>query len=392
MERQTKILLIDFCDFEDYPIGGYLSFAKNLMKSFGNELALVGISTKASDPVGEWFKKEINGLIYDFFALARYNKSKTKHFFPDRLICYMLLKRYKKAIFKIGIQNIFIRRQEIILSLSSMDLKTINSCYCFAGLENPLNISKYWYAKLVANLFEKFFFKKLNQVNTILASGDENAINEMIKRSRGKINREDITQFPTRIDTNIFKPLNKLNVRKKLNLPEDKVIVITTGRLASIKGWKFMIDCYVLFEKKIPNTQFYFIGEGEDFNKIQDYIVLKDLTENVILAGKKKLEEIAQYLNASDLFIMGSYKEGWSTSLSEAIACGISACVTNFSSAIEIVQEGQNGFVIIDHNINKFVNGMINAYKLPVPIYNDNVKNYSTAKLKEDIIKVWNLL
>ena len=51
MDRK-KILLIEFCNYEDYPIGGYVSFAKNLMATFKNDLILIGITTQKQDPVG----------------------------------------------------------------------------------------------------------------------------------------------------------------------------------------------------------------------------------------------------------------------------------------------------------------------------------------------------
>ena len=197
-----KNLAYRFCNYEDYPIGGYLSFAKNLMESFGNDLALVGITTQYTDPLGKWFKKDINGFHYDFFAIARYDKLKTKHLIPDRLISFLFVKYYIKRILKINIKNIFIQRQEILLPV--VDSKCKNICFCFAGLENPLHISKYRYARPIANMFERYFFKRLKYVKTILASGDENAINEMIIRSEGSIMRKSIIKFPTRINTHIL--------------------------------------------------------------------------------------------------------------------------------------------------------------------------------------------
>jgi glycosyltransferase involved in cell wall biosynthesis len=153
-----------------------------------------------------------------------------------------------------------------------------------------------------------------------------------------------------------------------------------------------MIDCFILFEKIIPQSNLYFIGEGEDLQKIQEYLSHKQISGKVILTGRKKSEEISLYLNASDLFIMGSYKEGWSTSLSEAIACVVPSCVTNFSSAKEIVLEGKNGYVIEEHNEDLFVQGMLKAMKLSRPVYNENVRAYSTGKLKEDLLKLWELI
>ncbi len=45
------ILLIEPCDFEKYPKGGQLTFAKLMMSIFKNKLALVGVTT---DNIPTW--------------------------------------------------------------------------------------------------------------------------------------------------------------------------------------------------------------------------------------------------------------------------------------------------------------------------------------------------
>jgi len=384
-----RILIIDFTNYEDYPIGGYLSFAKSMMNSFGNDLALAGITTSSQDPVGKWFKKDIMAVKYDFFAMARYNKSKTKHFLPDRLVNYLLLKYFQKRLLAINIKNVFIQRQEMLIALSK---GAINICYCFAGLENPLTISKYWYAHSFSKLFEKRFFRKLKSVDTILASGDDSEIREMAKRSKGKVSESRVIKFPTRINTDIFRPVDKNEARRNLNIAHDSVVIVTTGRLAVLKGWKFMIDCFLKFEMDVPGSKLHFIGEGEDFEKIKSYLSINKLTEKVFFEGKKEPYTVAMFLNAADLFIMGSYKEGWSTSLMEAVACGTPSCVTDFSSAREIIIEGENGFVIENHNEERFVLGMLNAMNIKRPVMNDHIHSFSTNRLKTDLLKYWTLI
>lgn len=390
MEMQRRILIIDFCNFQDYPIGGYLSFAKSLIESFGNDIALAGITTNKEDPIGKWFKKEISGVDYDFFAYARYNKSKTRHLIPDRFVSFVLFSFFKKRILEIGIPNIFLQRQELLLAQTPSE--SDNICYCFAGLENPISISKYKYARYFSYWFEKEFFSRLKSVKTVLASGDDNAIKEMIHRSKGELSGKRVIKFPTRINIDVFRPLNKDDVRKDMGLPLDAIILVTTGRLAPLKGWKFMIDCFMKLEKSILKCTLLFIGEGEDFEKINDYIQNKELKTKVVLVGKKSSGDVAAFLNAADLFIMGSFKEGWSTSLIEAIACGVPACVTNFSSAKEIIQEGVNGFVIEEHNENLFVEGMKKSLRIPRPVKNDNVTVFATNSLKSDLLKYWKLV
>ncbi len=385
---ESRILIVDFTDYENYPIGGYLTFAKNLMDSFGNRLALVGITTSRHDPVGRWVKKSINGIEYDFFAIARYNRALTRNVIPDRLVNFLFAKYYKKRILGIGINNIFVQRHESMIAISGPEM---NICYSFAGLDNPLSISKYSYAGLVAKWFERKFFRKIGYAGTILARGDDDAIRDMLSRSNGTMINHIIIKFPTRIRTAIFKPMDRNVVRAGLDLPQEGTYVITTGRLAWLKGWKFMIDSFALFAEQVPAARFIMVGEGEDYDKIITYVAEKDISDKVSLVGKKAREEIALYLNASDLYIMGSYKEGWPTALMEAVACGLPACATEFSSVGDIILEGINGFIDRGRDEIAFAANMVKALEFERPVRNDHVTRFSTENLKEDLLGYWKL-
>ena len=388
MNGLPRILLVDFSNYEDYPIGGYLSFARNMIDAFGPRIALVGISTSSGEPVGRWFKKNIDGRVYDFFSVARYKRSETRHMIPDRLAIYILVKYYFKRIRQIDIKNVFVQRQEILLAINP---GVWNICYSFAGLENPLSISKYWYGKLLARPFESCFFAKLRYASVILARGDDASIEKLLSRSSGYVMPDAYIRFPTRINTEIFKPENKEEARLATGLQLSIPIIVTSGRLAEFKGWKFMIDCFNGFCRELPNSKLYFIGEGEDYNQIKAYISQCNLDQRIILAGKKSQPELSLYLNAADMFIMGSYKEGWSTALMEAIACGVPACVTDFSSASDIVLDGENGFVVGGHDKVRFTECMLEALKFHRPVKNDHIMRYSTKFLQEEILKHWQL-
>ena len=171
-----RILVIDFCNYIDYQIGGHLSFAKNLLYAFGNQLSLIGITTDKNDPLGKWIKKEIDGISYDFFALTIYDKSKTKHFIPDRISCFLLLRFYKRRILQMSFQNVFVQRPEVLPAIKNFGYKNI--CYCFPGTENPLKTSKYWFGRYGATYFDKLLFSGLKNVKLILASAEQQIITQ----------------------------------------------------------------------------------------------------------------------------------------------------------------------------------------------------------------------
>ena len=71
---------------------------------------------------------------------------------------------------------------------------------------------------------------------------------------------------------------------------------------------------------------------------------------------------------------MGSYKEGWSTSLVEAVACGTPCVVTDFSSATEMVHDNINGYVVCERNEQIFANKMNDTFSLT----NENLSQEAT--------------
>ena len=96
-------------------------------------------------------------------------------------------------------------------------------------------------------------------------------------------------------------------------MPENKTIICTTGRLAWLKGWKFMIDSFILFLKSIPDSVFYIIGTGEDHQKIKDYLAANGISDKVVLPGGKKLEEPVIVRHTSET-VIGEYMAKWTQS------------------------------------------------------------------------------
>ena len=116
---------------------------------------------------------------------------------------------------------------------------------------------------------------------------------------------------------------------------------------------------------------------------------MNGLEQKIILTGKKSPSQVSLLLNASDLFIMGSYKEGWPTSLVEAVGCGIPVCVCDFSGAKEIIEEAVNGYIQTTRDIIKFVDLM--HMTLQLKIKKVDTSRYSISNLKEDILSYWPL-
>ena len=263
------ITIIEPCNFSDYPTGGQLTFARNVLAALSNNIILVGISTD-HHPVGRWFTLERNGDQHRFFAFMKGTRKPGKPFIPMRIKVYFKLLLYRKRILAGCSKIVFIQSPEVLLAFSKF--KHLSIIYRFAGVENPLLVSRYPYAKYLARLYDWFFLPQAAKASKVLVTSDSKGVKELCKRSNGRLNKNKVVPFPTRIDGAVFIKSDSAALRNKLSINANATLVLTCGRLGRYKGWKLMIDAFALFEKQHGNSLFYVIGDGEDQSKIRQYI------------------------------------------------------------------------------------------------------------------------
>jgi glycosyltransferase involved in cell wall biosynthesis len=382
------ILHIEASNFIDKPLGGQLTFSRQLMKALGSRLALVGWAT-SSEPVGCWFNKVIDDNTYRYFAIGRDRPSANKPLVPARLTTWFQIKRYSARILSIGIPNILVEEHSVLMAINLEPWS--NLCYCFPGVDAPLSVSRYSWAKHFTVLFDHLFYRSLAlKANCILAAADDSAIADLKHRAGDRLINKSIIPFPTRVDTNVFHPGDRCATRKKLNLPTDAIMVVTTGRIHWAKGWEFLLESFRIFLELFPESIFVFIGDGAERGILDQKVSALGLRKNVVIAGYQPSATIAEYLQAANIFVMGSVQEGWSTSLIEALACHIPIVTTRFSSANTIVQHGVNGFVVERDEVT-FANAMKTALNLEeVATYADSViDSYALDNLANDLLRVW---
>jgi len=389
---EIRFIHMDPVNFLDFPMGGTLSFSRQLIDQFRNQVALVGLITDESDPVGKWFRKEINGVYYHFFGIGRFRKSDMKPLIPIRLQTFLLLLFYLPRIRKMDNKNIFTQSPQFLFALNFFKWNSL--CFCFAGIANSVAISRYKYLRVLGILYEKFLFRILKRKATvILAAADNQAILDAIARTGNILKKEDIISFPTRFNPQIFYPADKSNCRKSLNINDNDFLLVTTGRLSWIKGWQLLIDATaeLYSETDYKNVKIVFVGDGEDKKKIENYNKVLFEKGIIKLVGKLKQNEISLYLNSADVFVLGSFTEGWPTSLVEAMACGCAIVTTNVSAVSEIVCEGKNGFIVNDRDSVNFAMMIKEAGKLNnVVEFSLNMRNkFSVEYLKDDFEKLW---
>ena len=387
-----KLLLIELCNYIDYPTGGHLSFARNLISLYGSDVSIVRISTDTNERhlVGKWDNVVIDGITYNSFLVGVINQSSNKPIIPRRIKSLFYMLKWRKKIFANPpkYDYIFVQTPEVMLSLPKNLLN--QTCARLPGLENPLIYSRYRWAAVFSRIYMHLLYNRLSAVPKILATSNKASITQFIERSCNKISASNVYQFPTRYNETVYHLYDKHNVRESLSLSQSQTIFITVGRLAKFKGVEFLLESYKIVSNE--NTMLLIIGDGEYDSYIRGYIK-EHAIDNVKLLGKLLPGEIGKYLGASDVFIMGSYAEGWSTALVEAVAVGLPCVVTNFSGATEMVCNGYNGYVVTDRDPAVFATKMQDALQLNSSNLEQSAKSIiklSLGNLKNNIEDILN--
>jgi len=214
-----------------------------------------------------------------------------------------------------------------------------------------------------ANLTSKFIIKSLNLANAVLSVSEDlksHIINLGIEESK-------IIVVPNGVNINLFKPRSKIDLRRKLNLPIEKNIVIYIGSLRKIKGVDFLIEAARYFLNS--NTILVLLGRDDGLKKaLLERSKKLEIAEKIIFLNQLPHDEIPLWVSASDLLVLPSISEGRPNVILEALASEVPVVATNVGGIPEIVSDGINGFLVYERNILEF------AEKVDLLLNNDKLR------------------
>jgi len=344
--RLAQALIVEPCDFSSTPAGGQLSFAKDLLRCGGDVFGVVGESTSADWAPGHWTRRVFEGHELTAFATRNRAQSPRRPLIPHRFSALTALHRQENKILSLGCRSYFTQAPEVVLGLRAA--AWTNSCYCFPGTTNPLDISRYWFGRLLAPVFDLIFFRKLRHIQTILASADEGAIRRLIARSRGALHGRQIKAFPTRVDTDFFVPGDRQRAREALQVGAQVTVLVFCGRMSRVKGWELILRSFAELSCQNRDAVLLVIGDGEDRGAAEAMAANVCRGCDVRFLGQQPRAMVRLCLQASDVYVCGSRAEGWSVAMLEALASGLAIVSTKVSGTSEMVIEGVNGFVLPD--------------------------------------------
>ncbi len=191
-------------------------------------------------------------------------------------------------------------------------------------------------------LFAGIFKWLMRKADAIVCESDSFR-NQLIQLG---IPTKKISVIANGIDFEAFKPSDKTTARRRLNLPQDKTIIINVGGLSPVKDQKILIEAASQIIANKPDLLLVLVGEGETRKELEALVQSKGLQEQVHFTGFQKVTKIPDWLNSADIFVLTSVSEGNPNIILEAMSSGLPIIATAVGGIPEMIRDGEEGLLI----------------------------------------------
>jgi len=139
---------------------------------------------------------------------------------------------------------------------------------------------------------------------------------------------------------------DKQRVMRQLGIQGNAVLLSIVARLNDVKNHKLLLQAFA--QTQNTNCYLIIIGDGELMENLRHYADELNIQKKVFFLGDRK--DVSELLPGMDLFILCSKQEGYSISLLEACASGLTVIATDVGGNGEIVTNA-NGILIPSEDV-----------------------------------------
>jgi glycosyltransferase involved in cell wall biosynthesis len=186
------------------------------------------------------------------------------------------------------------------------------------------------------------------------------------------------------IDTNIFRPRDKVSIKKELNLNVEKRYIIFGAIKATEdlnKGFHLLKEALLILKNNMAHAndlEIIVLGASEPEESI-------DLGFKCNYVGKITDEiTIALYYSVGDVFVLPSLKDNSPNTVIESMGCGIPVVAFAACGALDMVDHKMNGYLATPYDVNDFSRGLDWIINKLNPIEYDEISKNARLKVLKD--------
>ncbi len=211
--------------------------------------------------------------------------------------------------------------------------------------------------------------------------------------------RREINVIPTGLELDKFDPKltskeTRSDIRKQYGFNDDDKLIIYVGRLAEEKALDLVVKGIAETLKQGINIKLLIVGDGPDFNRLNQLAEELKVTDSVKFAGAKPRDEIPTLYHSANAFISASLSETQGMTFIEALASGLPLFARYDDVLKELLIPEKTGWFFKDENdlpkyIQEFLSLNDEQYQLVSDQCIEQVQPYSSETFYQSVIQVY---
>ncbi len=232
--------------------------------------------------------------------------------------------------------------------------------------------------------------KEIIKNKKITFIGSSNWITEEAKKSGLFNENHQFFHIPTPIDTDIFLPLDKENLRKEMNLPAHQFFLLfgAMNIADTRKGFHLLLKALEILAAKNKNLPLHLLIFGKSTPEMLEKLPFA-YTNLGILKGDI---EIQKAYNLAHSFVLPSLEDNLPNTILESLACGTPSLSFNLGGMPEMIDNELNGLITRENtaenlaqNIEKMIDFWLNQSDF-FHLLQDNARKKALTEYSEKVI------
>lgn len=160
--------------------------------------------------------------------------------------------------------------------------------------------------------------------------------------------RYPISVIENGVDTDFFHPIDDRAGTDGKNQDKNTVRVLFVSRLLERKGLQFIIPQLNQIQDEVyaschKDIELVVVGDGPYRQQLENLAAETDCLQRIRFEGQKNKQEVGEYYQSSDIFLLPSRWEGMPNVVLEAMASGLPIIMTPCEGSKELVTD--NGYI-----------------------------------------------
>ncbi len=174
-------------------------------------------------------------------------------------------------------------------------------------------------------------------------------------------------------------------LKEELGIEAHEKVLIHVSNFRKVKRVEDVVSTFAKVQKTV-GAKLLLVGDGPEMSRIHQQVKDLHIEQEVLFLGKR--DNLSELYSMSDVKLLMSEKEAFGLVLLEAMACGVPAIGTQIGGIPEIIEPGENGFLVelgdidaaADAAIRILTDDMLHE-KLSVTALETATKRFSSEKI-----------